>query len=113
MRSEMHARGGSMESTNRTKHSTRYGILILGALIAAVTFVLILQSADKTDTPSGSATYSRGVLHVGIPYHADHAGSGRLTMEVLDPEDKVLGKAERHVEASEGQGQWQAEVKLQ
>ena len=34
-------------------------------------------------------------------------------MEVLDPEDNVLGRAERHVEIAEGQGQWQDEIKLE
>ena len=34
-------------------------------------------------------------------------------MEVLDPEDNVLGRAERHVEVAEGQGQWQDDIKLE
>ncbi|HKD45032.1 MAG TPA: MG2 domain-containing protein [Candidatus Angelobacter sp.] len=55
---------------------------------------------------------SRGVLHVSIPFHADHAGRGVLTIEVLDPEDEVLGHLERRTEVASGQGRWLEEIKL-
>jgi hypothetical protein len=34
-------------------------------------------------------------------------------MEVLDPEDNVLGRAERHVRIARGKGRWQDEIKLE
>ena len=46
-------------------------------------------------------------LHVTIPYHSAQAGSGRLVAEILDPEDHVLGRAERTVEIAKGDGSWQ------
>src|SRR5260370_20952430 len=39
-------------------------------------------------------------------------GSGSLTLEVLDPEDLVVERAERHVEVAEGTGQWQEDIRL-
>ncbi|SRR5258708_823090 len=42
-----------------------------------------------------AATYSHNVLHFLIPYHASRADSGQLIVELLDPEDKVIAKAER------------------
>jgi hypothetical protein len=40
-------------------------------------------------------------------------GSGTLTLEVLDPEDQVVGRVEGHVEAFRKKGEWQADVHLQ
>ena len=48
--------------------------------------------------------YSHGILHVNIPYNA-HAGAGQLTMEVLDPEDHVVGRTQSDTHT--------ADVKLQ
>jgi len=57
------------------------------------------------------ATQSHGVLHVSIPYEARHSGAGRLIVEVLDPEDQVLGRQEQRVEISAGKGRWQQEIR--
>jgi len=79
-------------------------------LVAAVMLVRPFQAAvDNTAV----ATYSRGVLHVTVPYHADHTGAGTLTVEVLDPEGQVLGRTERRVDVAEENGQWQEKVKLE
>ena len=59
---------------------------------------------------SVSATLLRNTLTVTIPYHGAHRGAGKLTVEILDPEDKVLGRSERNVESSGNDGQWQQEV---
>jgi len=85
----------------------------IAALVAAAGIVVLLVEPFETADGKGAVvTYSRGVLHVSIPYHAAHAGDGRLTVEVLDPEDKVLGHAETQVGISEGYGQWQEEIRL-
>ncbi len=76
---------------------------------AAVLFVGPFQAAND-QTPL--ATYSGGVLRVAVPYHAAHMGSGSLTLEVLDPEDLVVERAERHVDVAEGTGQWQEDIRL-
>jgi A-macroglobulin TED domain/Alpha-2-macroglobulin family/Carboxypeptidase regulatory-like domain/A-macroglobulin receptor binding domain/MG2 domain/Alpha-2-macroglobulin bait region domain len=57
-----------------------------------------------------TATYKHGGLFVTIPYHSAQEGSGRLVVEILDPEDHVLGRAERTVEIARGDGSWQQAI---
>src|ERR1035437_7455782 len=83
------------------------GFLILIAVIGRQVFL----ASDAT--PSVAATYSEGSLHITIPYHATRAGGGQLTLEVLDPDDNVVGRTTRHVEVAEGQGRWRDTIKLQ
>jgi uncharacterized protein YfaS (alpha-2-macroglobulin family) len=85
----------------------------IAALLAmACVVVLLVEPFQSADGKTAVVTYSRGVLHVLIPYRAVHAGDGRLTVEVLDPEDKVLGHAETHVGIGEGYGRWQEDIRL-
>jgi len=85
----------------RRNHFSTLGSLLL-TLIAAV-FPALAQS------DSVSATLLRNTLTVTVPCHGAHRGAGKLTVEILDPEDKVLGRSERNVDAS-GDGQWQQQV---
>jgi uncharacterized protein YfaS (alpha-2-macroglobulin family) len=101
-----------MDGDNQYKNSVSFVIVILAVLLTITSFVALQPFQASGGGPSTVATYSHGLLHLIIPYHAIHAGTGQLTMEVLDPEDKVLGRAERHVEVAGGQGQWQDEIKL-
>jgi hypothetical protein len=90
---------------------SRYWFLLIPAvLIAAV--VLAVLPIDGASGDIAVATHIRGVLHVTIPYRATRAGMGQLTVEVLNPEDEIIGCAERRAEAVEGKGHWQQEVKL-
>src|SRR6266567_1456092 len=59
------------------------------------------------------ATYTRGILHLTIPYRAADAGAGQLTIEVLDPEDNILGRTQRRFDVAVGNGQWSGEVKFE
>jgi uncharacterized protein YfaS (alpha-2-macroglobulin family) len=59
-----------------------------------------------------AVTYSHGVVHVDIPFDAPHAGAGQLTIEILDPDDQVLGHLQREANVAAGKGSWQADVKL-
>ncbi len=70
------------------------------------------QRMQAADGESAVATYSHGVLHLTIPYRAPHAGAGQLTVEVLDPEDQVLGRSERHVDVADRKGSWQEDLTL-
>jgi uncharacterized protein YfaS (alpha-2-macroglobulin family) len=83
------------------------------ALLLAVSVLLLVQPFLGANGTAGVATYSRGVLRLTIPYHAAHAGTGRLTIEVLDPEDQVLGKSEKSSEVAPGSSQWKEEMKLE
>lgn len=47
-----------------------------------------------------------------IPYDADHPGAGELTVEVLDPEDHVLGEAKQSEIVARSRGSWRQEIKL-
>jgi hypothetical protein len=75
---------------------------------------VLLQSFQGTQANSAAvtATYSQGALHVTIPYAAGHAGAGTLMVEVLDPEDRVVGRTERAAIAHNGTGTWRADIQL-
>src|ERR1039457_406863 len=75
---------------------------------------VLLQSFQGTQANSAAvtATYSQGVLHVVIPYAARHAGPGTLAVEVLDPEDRVVGRTERAAIANDGPGTWRSDIQL-
>lgn len=82
------------------------------ALLLTVCVLLLARPFLGANGAPGVATYSRGVLHVSIPYRAAHAGSGRLTLEVLDPENHVLGSMEKPLRVVQGASQWKEELKL-
>ncbi|HXN48328.1 MAG TPA: MG2 domain-containing protein [Bryobacteraceae bacterium] len=81
-------------------------------LIACAATVMSLQGVRAASGDSVSATYSHGIFHVTIPYRAPHNGAGQLTVEILDPEDSVLGRSERRVEVEAGQGRWREDLRL-
>jgi hypothetical protein len=83
------------------------------AITSLVIVFLAVQPFLASNQSSSTASYSRGVLHVAIPYFNAHAGSGRLTLEVLDPEEQILGKFEKEVIVSESAGQWKEGLKLE
>ena len=82
------------------------------ALLLTISMVVLVQPFLEATGTLGVATYSHGVLHLTIPYRATHAGKGRLTLEVLDPEDQVIGKIEKSLEVEQASSQWKEEVKL-
>jgi A-macroglobulin TED domain/Alpha-2-macroglobulin family/Carboxypeptidase regulatory-like domain/MG2 domain/A-macroglobulin receptor binding domain/Alpha-2-macroglobulin bait region domain len=78
---------------------------VLLLVLAAVAFSLRHARAQQL-----AATYTRGNLSVTVPYQSTRAGSGKLTVEILDPEDNVLGRVERSVDISKGEGSWQQTI---
>jgi hypothetical protein len=52
------------------------------------------------------------MLAVTVPYQAVRSGEAELKMEVLSPEDDVLGEAKRTLNVPEGQAVWSPEVAL-
>src|SRR5258708_5774866 len=85
---------------------------IAALMVMAGIVILLMEPFQTADGKTAVVTYSRGVLHVSIPYHAVHAGGGKLTVEVLDPEDKVLGRAGTQAAIGEGYGRWQEDIRL-
>src|SRR5580698_9352862 len=83
-------------------------LLIFAALpLFAVATILLKIPAQSQQL---AATYRQGKLSVTIPYASPREGSGKLTVEVLDPEDHSLGRVERHVEIRKGSGDWQETI---
>src|SRR5579862_725841 len=103
-----------MKSGSRTTKFLTYGSYVLAALLAIVTVVFLEFSfgADAAENESPGVIYSHGTLRATIPYHGLHAGAGSLTVEVLSPEDEVLGRAEQATGAAEGAGHWQQTLTL-
>src|ERR1700722_4480460 len=71
--------------------------------------LLVIASGILSAT---TATYSRGVLHVTIPYVSQHAGVGRLSIEVLDPQDQPVSSLEKRAEVGAEKGEWQVDLRL-
>ncbi len=101
-----------MDNGNQPHQVTRFIIVALAVFSTIVVLIALQPSPVSSSAPSTTATYSGGSLHLTIPYQAPHAGAGQLTMEVLDPEDEVLGRAERHVEITMREGRWQDDIRL-
>src|SRR5277367_2734695 len=103
-----------MGNGDRHRNPTRFAIVILTvSLLTSAAFFAMWPSQASGGSPASVATYSQGSLHLTTAYSSARAGTGQLTMEILDPEDNVLGRAERHVEVIEGQGAWPNEIKLE
>lgn len=74
-----------------------YWLFLLAVVSAAVIAMVVQEPLPAASGETPVVTYSRGTLHVTIPYRAPHSGDGKLSVEVLDPEDKVLGRSETQV----------------
>ena len=85
---------------------------VVGLLFIAATLPEFFHGTQAVGSESPAVTYSHGTLHVSIPYHALHSGAGRLILEVLDPEDGIVGRSERRVEIGDDKKSWQAVVKF-
>jgi hypothetical protein len=81
-------------------------------VLASVALLAYRSQAQPSKSASVLATYARGRVRVLIPYDAMRAGDGNLTVEVLDPEDRIVGRIDRRVYASKGQGSWTQAVQL-
>ena len=91
--------------TKTSKSLFSFAVLVA---IASGLFVYGLQDAGATP----GLTYSGGTVHVTIPYRGLHLGTGKLAVEVLDPEDAVLGRVEQRVDVGDGSGTWRADIAL-
>jgi hypothetical protein len=96
----------------QNKHLGFWLMSAVALLAAAIVALLIAEPFAAAKGDGSSATYTHGVLHVTIPYRTTHAGPGELMLEVVDPEDHVLGHVERAADVVEGRGRWQQEVRL-
>ena len=84
-------------------------------ILAAVVLLAmaVLPFSFPAQTLQLAATYRQGKLFVTIPYDSAREGYGKLTVEILDPEDRSLGRIERGVPIRKGKGQWQQTIVLE
>jgi uncharacterized protein YfaS (alpha-2-macroglobulin family) len=88
----------------RSKTSLR---LLLPFALVLLFAAGIVFSLSHTGTELPAATYTHGNLSVTIPYRSSRAGTGKLIIELLDPEDRILGRAEHTVDIARGEASWQ------
>ena len=62
-------------------------------VLALLSTALVTAAAHAQ---SLSATLLRDTLTVTVPYHAARNGTGKLTVELLDPDGKLLGLVTLH-----------------
>jgi A-macroglobulin TED domain/Alpha-2-macroglobulin family/Carboxypeptidase regulatory-like domain/MG2 domain/A-macroglobulin receptor binding domain/Alpha-2-macroglobulin bait region domain/Macroglobulin domain MG3 len=80
-------------------------------LLIATAVSLVIGLGREPSGGSFTAIYKGNQLLLSIPYQAKHTGSGTLTLEILDPEDQVLGRAERPARVAGGDGEWKQELR--
>jgi hypothetical protein len=101
-----------MDTDRRHNQAARLTVFIVSIVLTISVFVALQPLPVSGSASSGAAIYTHGLLHLTIPYQATRTGTGQLTIEVLDPEDHLLGHLQRHVQVTGGKGQWQQEVRL-
>ena len=99
-----------MKEAQKYWNSFRLPLVCFAALLVIVPAIYSFRDANGK---SLTVTWSHGALSVSIPYHAARAGSGRLVIEILDPEDQILGRAEQNVDIAKGGGSWRHDVTLE
>jgi uncharacterized protein YfaS (alpha-2-macroglobulin family) len=75
------------------------------ALLFAATF-------GNAESKTISAVYFRDALSISVPYEAAHRGETELKLELLSPEDRVLGEVRHRKRVAEGSAVWNARVAL-
>ncbi len=73
------------------------------ALLVAATF-------GNAESRTISAVYFRDALAFSVPYEAAHTGEAELKLELLSPEDHVLGEVKRLKRVIEGSAIWKARI---
>lgn len=75
------------------------------ALLFAATF-------GNAESRTISAVYFRDALSFSVPYEAAHSGEAELKLELLSPEDRVLGEVKHLTRVAEGSAVWNARMTL-
>jgi uncharacterized protein YfaS (alpha-2-macroglobulin family) len=89
------------------QHRSLSSKVLLVTSVALLIIVGAIFSASHVRAQQPTATYTDGKLAVILPYHSTRAGSGSLTIEIVDPEDHILGRFARGVDVTRGDGAWQ------
>jgi hypothetical protein len=78
----------------------------------AVLSLLLAATIGNAESRIISAVYFRDALSFSVPYEAAHSGEAELKLELLSPEDRVLGEVERWKRVGEGSAVWNARMTL-
>lgn len=81
--------------------------LLLGVLV-----LLFSEAVGGAEPRTISAVYTHNALTLSVPYEVIHSGEAELALEVLSPEDRVLGRAAYRTHVAEGSAVWNAEIVL-
>lgn len=81
--------------------------LLLGALV-----LLFSVAVSGAEPKTISAVYAHNALTLSVPYEVIHNGEAELALEVLSPEDRVLGQAAYRTHVTEGSAVWNAKIVL-
>ena len=82
------------------------------ALLLPIILVSALgDSRREAARVSFTGIYKDDRLALTIPYRASRAGSGTLAVELLNPEDQVLGHVQRRVDVVQGDNVWKQNLK--
>ncbi|MFZ0309136.1 MAG: MG2 domain-containing protein [Candidatus Sulfotelmatobacter sp.] len=101
-----------MEASDGHSNLPRVCFILVPTLLVIAAMVAVQQFEAAGGEAAASATYAHGVLNLIIPYNAARPGAGQLTVEVLGPEDTVVGRAEQSVDVTAGKGRWREQIKL-
>jgi len=74
--------------------------------------LLLASTFGNVESRTISAVYFRDALAFSMPYEAAHSGEAELKLELLNPEDRVLGEVKRHKRVTEGSAVWNVRVVL-
>ena len=69
-------------------------------------------AAQSREPASLRVTYAHHALSVALPYHADRGGEAQLSVQLLSPEDEVLGESVREIGVQPGDQEWKAVIAL-
>jgi len=82
-------------------HSRQLSFSLFLPFVFVLLFAAVAFSLRHAPAQQFAATYIYGKLSVTIPYRSTHEGTGKLAVEILDPEDNVLGRIERPADIGE------------
>ncbi|MGH9574731.1 MAG: carboxypeptidase regulatory-like domain-containing protein [Candidatus Acidiferrales bacterium] len=76
------------------------------------TLLFFAAALGSAEPKTISATYAHNTLSFSVPYEAAKGGEAEFRLEVLNPEDDVIGQAEQRAPVAEGGAVWNAEIEL-
>ena len=80
--------------------------------ILSVVVLLGSAAVGEAEARKMSAVYAHDVLSMTVPFEATRSGEAELRLEVLNPEDRVLGRSIEKERLQPGSAAWKTEIRL-